>query len=282
MSPSVGTGPVAFVLGGGGVMGASEIGMLRALVEARVRPDLVCGTSVGAINGAVFAVDPGPPALGRLERLWRRLGAGDVFAGSQLGRAVTLARSRTHLHSAEPLRRLLTAELGEQRIEDLAVQFSCVAACIETAAEHWFDSGPLVPALLASSAVPGLLPAHRIGERHFLDGGLVDSIPVDRAVALGSRTVYVLHAGRIEAPLHPPRHPGEVALVAFEIARRHRFVTTLAQVPADVAVHVLPSGGEPVAFTDRRQRRYRDASAVPDRVAAAYEATRRYLQGSAS
>jgi len=281
MSPPERIGPVAFVLGGGGVMGACEIGMLQALVEAGLVPDLVCGTSVGAINGAVVAVDPGPGSVDRLEHLWQGLGGGDIFGGTHLGRAVTLARSGTHLHSAEPLRRLLSAELGERRIEELAVPFSCVAACIETAGEHWFDQGPLVPALLASSAVPGLLPAHRVGGQHFLDGGLVDSIPVDRAVALGARTVYVLHAGRIEAPLRPPRHPGEVALVAFEIARRHRFTTTLAQVPDDVTVHVLPSGDDSVSFSDRRQRRYRDVSRVPDRVANAYEATRRYLQETA-
>ena len=79
--------------------------------------------------------------------------------------------------------------------------FQCVAASIERAAAHWFCDGPIVPAVLASAAVPGLLPPVRIGDEHFFDGGLVHSIPVGRALAAGGRTVYVLHVGRIERPL---------------------------------------------------------------------------------
>jgi NTE family protein len=104
----------------------------------------------------------------------------------------------------------------------------------------------------------------------------VDSIPVGRALGLGARTVYVLQVGRVEAPLRAPRQPWEVALIAFEIARRHRFATTMASLPQDVTVHLLPTGSA-MAFDDRRQFRYRDFSSVPDKIAAAYEASRDYL-----
>ena len=80
-----------------------------------------------------------------------------------------LARTRTAAHSAEPLRRALHAQLGDRRIDELPVPFQCCAARIEDAAEHWFDRGPVVEAVLASAAVPGLLPAVRIGEQHYLD-----------------------------------------------------------------------------------------------------------------
>lgn len=276
-SPTDAADRVAFVLGGGGVLGASEVGMLRALFEAGVRPDLVCGTSVGAINGALVAADPGPAAVERLVELWQQLVSGDVFSGSLLVRTATLVRTRTHLHQPEPLRELLDQHLGGRRIEDLAVPFQCVAASIERATEHWFTTGPLVAAVRASCAVPGLFAPVQLGGEHFLDGGLVASIPVDRAVALGARTIYVLQVGRIEAPLHAPRAPWEVALVAFEIARRHRFATAMATVPDGVQVHVLPTGGTPMAFTDRRQFRYRDFAAVPRRIDDAYTATRSYL-----
>src|SRR5436853_478438 len=83
--------------------------------------------------------------------------------------------------------------------------------------------GVLVPAVLASCAVPGLLPPVEVDGEHYFDGGLVHSIPVGRAIELGARTVYVLQVGRIERPLAPPRRLWEVGLVAFEIARRHRF-----------------------------------------------------------
>ncbi|CAN5896452.1 patatin-like phospholipase family protein [soil metagenome] len=270
--------PVAFVLGGGGLLGASEVGMLRALLEAGVTPDLICGTSVGAINGAVVAATPGLDAVERLTGLWEQLARSDVFGGSLLRRTATLVRTRTHLHPPEPLRDLVTEHLGDARIEDLAVPFQCVAASIERATEHWFTDGPLVEAVLASSAVPGLLAPVRIGDEHFLDGGLVASIPVDRAVALGARTIYVLHVGRIDARLRPPRFPWEVGMVAFEIARRHRFASAMATLPTGVDVQVLSTGGEPVGFSDVRQLRYRNFAAVPRRIADAYAATVDHLQ----
>jgi NTE family protein len=270
---------VAFVLGGGGLLGASEVGMLRALVDAGIRPDLVVGTSVGAINGAVFASAPGGHVVDRLETMWSTLSEADIFGGSTLRRVSTLARTRTHTHSSEPLRDLLASTLGEnQLIEDLALPFQCVAASIERAAEHWFERGPVVAAVLASSAVPGLLPAVEIDGEHFFDGGLVHSIPVGRAVALGARTVYVLNVGRIERPLQPPSRPWEVAMVAFEIARRHRFAADMAAVPDNVTVHVLPTGDpEPPKYADLSALRYRDASRVAERIQLAQESAADYL-----
>src|SRR5918999_1645475 len=188
-SPRVpaGRGGTAFVLGGGGVLGAAEVGMLQALFEHGVRPDLVVGTSVGAINGALVAADPAPGTVDRLRGVWEELASQRIFAGSVLGRARTLVRTRTHLHPREPLRDLLTEHLPVRTFAELRVPFQCVAASIERAAEH------------------------------YLDGGLVHSIPVGRAVALGADTIFVLHVGRIDRPLSSPTGPWEVAQVAFEI-----------------------------------------------------------------
>jgi NTE family protein len=269
---------VAFVLGGGGLLGAAEVGMLAALHDAGLRPDVVVGTSIGAINGACYAADPTRDGLQRLRELWTSAGSSTVFAGSAFQRFGTLARTRTHAHEAGPLRELLELELDARRIEDLPLPFQCVAASIERAAEHWFTEGPVVDAVMASSAVPGLLPPARIGAEHFVDGGLVHSIPVGRALALGATTVYVLQVGRIERPLEPPKRPWEVAAVAFEIARRHRFAADLAAVPDDVAVHVLPTGDpEPPRYHDLSALRYRDTTRVDTRIDQAYQATATYL-----
>ncbi|MFD0889723.1 patatin-like phospholipase family protein, partial [Streptosporangium algeriense] len=124
---------------------------------------------------------------------------------------------------------------------------------------------------------PGLLPPIRIGDDHFLDGGLVHSIPVGRAVALGARRVYVLHVGRIERPLTVPRRPWEVGLIAFEIARRHRFAEEMAALPGGVEVHVMPSGSETRPGVDLSQLRYRDSSQISGYIRRAYEASSRYL-----
>src|SRR6266566_4600654 len=234
----------AFVLGGGGLLGAHEVGMLRALTEAGVRPDLVVG-----------------------EKLW--------------GRTVRLVRSGTHLHSFESLRRVLAAALPGSDFADLELPFQCVAASIEGASARWFSTGLVVPAVMASCAVPGLLPPVEIGGSHYFDGGLVDSIPVGRAVALGASTVYVLQVGRIESPLAVPRRPWEVGLVAFEIARRHRFHEEMSALPEDVRVHVLPAGGDRRP-PDLSQFRYRDRSKVGLSIERAYAASASYLAALAA
>jgi NTE family protein len=261
------------------VLGACEVGMMKALLERGVRPDVVLGTWIGALNGAFIAADPTPETAVRLEQLWRDLTAGDVFGGSLLRRAGTLARTGTHLQPFGPLREMLRERLPVHRIEDLVLPFQCVAASIERAAEHWFDEGPLADAVLASCAVPGLMPPVRIGEEHFLDGGLVHSIPVGRAVALGATTIYVLQVGRVGQGLVAPRRPWEVALVAFEIARRHRYAADMASIPEHVTVHVLPVGVEPPRYDSRAALKYRSTALVGARVDGAYEASLAYLDG---
>jgi NTE family protein len=269
----------AFVLGGGGVLGAHEVGMLRALSEAGIRPDVVVGTSVGAINGAFVAADPaGAAAL--LGRLWQGEALRGAFSETVWGRAVRLARSGTHLHSIEPLRQLLNDMLPGDDFADLELPFHCVAASIEHARARWFSSGPIVPAVLASCAVPGLLPPVAVDGEHYFDGGLVDSIPVGRAIALGALVVYVLHVGRIERPLTVPRRPWEVGLVAFEIARRHRFHEEMSALPGGVLVHVLPAGGDRRP-PDLAQLRYRDKTKVGASIERAYRASASYLAGLA-
>ncbi len=269
-------GRTAFVLGGGGLLGAVEVGMLRALLERGVRPDLILGTSVGALNGLMVATDPTPAVVDRLLELWRTVGASNaVYADGRLRQVTRAVRTGTHLHSAKPLRDLLERELGERTFEDLAVEFQCCASSIERSAETWFSSGPVVPAVLASAAVPGLLPPARVGDEHYLDGGIVNSIPVGRAVELGATRVFVLQVGRVDRPLTPPRKPWDVARVSFEIARRHRFVREMAGLPDSVEAHVLPAGG---STKDDSSLAYRDASLVAGRIEAAYDQSRTYLE----
>ena len=206
----------------------------------------------------------------RPRRGLRRLGA------QRLG---TLARTRTHLHGNDSLRALLSAALPVQRIEDLAVPFQCVAASIERASEHWFADGPIVDAVLASAAVPGNPAAGGDRRRALHRRRHRQRDPVNRAVALGARQIFVLHVGRLDRPLEPPRWPWEVGLVAFEVARRHRFVGDLASLPDDLDVHVLATGQpDPPRYSDLSQLRYRDSSDVHGRIARAHAASLRYLE----
>ncbi len=239
-------------------------------------PDLVLGTSVGALNGAFVARDPTVRVTDRLVELWSTASeVGDVYGDRPLRSVRRAMSSRTHLYSSDGLRARLVEEFGDLNLEDLSVRFQVCAASIERAAEHWFEAGPVVEAVLASAAVPGLLPPAKVGEEHFLDGGIVNSIPLGRAVQLGADRVFVLQVGRVDRPLQAPKNPLEVARVSFEIARRHRFNRELAEVPEGVEVHVLPAAG--TSTRDDSMFAYRDFSAVQVKIEATYEATRDYL-----
>jgi len=267
----------AFVLGGGGLLGAVEVGMLRALLETGVRPDLIVGTSVGALNGALVAKDPTPRVVERLVGLWESAAAsGEVYGDGPVRQVTRAVRTGTHLHSAKPLRDRLVQELGDLTFADLAVPFQCCAASIERAAEHWFTTGRVTDAVMASAAVPGLLRPARVDDEHYLDGGIVNSIPVGRAVQCGAKTVFVLQVGRVDSPLTVPTKPWEVARVSFEIARRHRFHREMAELPAHVTAHVLPTGGSD-SRRDDSLLAYRDFAAVMRRIDRAYDATSAYL-----
>ena len=163
-----------------------------------------------------------------------------------------------------------TDELGDVTFEELPVAFQVCAASIERAAEHWFSTGRVVDAVVASAAVPGLLPPAGVDGEHYLDGGIVNSVPLGRAVELGATRVFVLQVGRLDRPLTPPKRPWEVARVSFEIARRHRFVRELAELPDSVECHVLPARG--TSGRDDSLLGTRDFSGVQQRIDATYDA----------
>src|SRR6478735_1941676 len=110
--------PIAFVLGGGGVRGAVEIGMIDALLRADIRPDLVVGTSIGAINGALVASDPTLTVIEKLMTAWTSAEANAVYGGSLVTQISRLVKTKTHLNSPQPLRELLERNLGEDATFD--------------------------------------------------------------------------------------------------------------------------------------------------------------------
>lgn len=268
------------MLGGGGLRGAAEVGMAKALAADGIQPALFVGASVGSINGAVLASAPIRESTMRLAEMWETMAVSAVFSESLLSRARNLVNHWTHLHSNEPLKRLIEKWVPYSRLEDAYAPFQCVAACIETSAEHWFTDGPVVDAVLASSALPGVLPPVEVAGRHYIDGGVVNSIPVSRAIELGATEIYVLHVGHIDDPLEVPRHPWDVAMVSFEITRRHRFHRELEVLRDGVAVHVLPTGKPPGRFNDVAKLRYSDDTSIRAQIDTAEQATRAWLESS--
>ncbi|MBW3573924.1 MAG: patatin-like phospholipase family protein [Actinobacteria bacterium] len=231
----------AFVLGGAGNMGAIQLGMLRGLLERGLVPDLVVGCSVGALNGGAIASAPTLETLGRLEALWLDLSAKDVWPARPLVGAVQLLRQRPALNDNEGLRRVVERFLPNATFAELAVPFACVATSLTTGGERWFTEGPLAEAVLASSALPALLPPVVVDGEPLIDGATVNVVPLGRAIAMGATRVFVLQLKDLDATSPQPRRPLDVLLRAFAISRNFRFVHELATVPDDVEVHVLPS-----------------------------------------
>ncbi len=265
---------IAFIFSGGGNLGAVQVGMLRALVEAAIVPDLIVGCSVGAINGAAFAAEPNIDGVNRLTRLWDRMGTGEpnLMPPSRfLPMLAQLARKGESLHDRETLANLLDDELPVKTFDDLAIDFSCVATNLVTATEHWFDSGRLVPALLSSAALPAVYPAFETSAGRFIDGGVLHEIHVHRAIELGATTIYVLHVGHLEGRDLDVQRPFDGISRAYWVARRYRMEEDLRSVPKSVTLHRLPAGSMP-------RLRFDDFSNSSELAKLAYSATTEYLK----
>ena len=260
----------AFVLSGGGNLGALQVGMLRALFERRIQPDLVLGCSVGALNGAAIAAEPSLAMVGRLQELWRGLAAQDVMPAGLLPATFNLARRGLSMHDNANLRRVIEEVLPTGRFEDLVVPFQCIATALTEGTETWFTSGSLIDPILASSALPAVYPPVEIDGVKFLDGAIVNDVPVSRAVALGADRIFVLHVGSWDRPRPEPKRPLDMAMYAYWLARRSRFQRDLAAIPSDIEVLVLPPGGTPLI-------RYNDFGHSDEMIAASYQATSAFL-----
>ena len=257
---------------GGGTLGAVQVGMLRALVEAGIQADVVIGCSAGAINGAGYAAEPSVRGVARLERIWRRLAAGDpdLMPSSFIPAAVQLARRGESLHDPGPLETLLVDELPAATFAELRIPFQCVATDLDRAAEHWFTEGALVPALMASASLPAVYPARLHEGRTLIDGGVLNEVHTDRATELGATVIYLLHVGHLDSRATDVSRPFDAAMRAYWTARRFRLDENLRSVPPHCVVHRLPAGGPP-------RLRFDDFTRGPALADIAYEQTVAYL-----
>lgn len=230
----------AFVLGGGGNLGAIQVGMLRALLERGIVPDALVGCSVGAINAAAVAGDPTPAGVQRLVDVWASL-QDDVIAGGRLTSLKVFANRTPSLQPNDRLRRLLETQLGFSTFEEARIPLHVVATSLDTGHARWFSSGPVVDAILASAALPAVFPPVEIDGEQLIDGGVVDNVPLSRAVELGARRIVVLHVGNFDRKRPLPKRPIDVLVQSFSIARNHRFLRESLTPPEGVELVVLPS-----------------------------------------
>ena len=229
----------AFVLTGGGSLGAVQVGMLQVLAERDVRPDLLVGTSVGALNAA-FVAGRGFSAgtVDELEAIWRSVRRVDVFPFQQFRHLRN--RHRAALCSPVGLRRLLTAELRMARLEEAMVPVHVTATDVLSGEEVLLSRGDAVSAVMASAAIPAVFPPVEIDGRLLYDGGLADNAPISKAVALGATRVFVLPTGYACALSEPPRSVLAHALHTLTLLIERRLILDVARYADVVEVAVLP------------------------------------------
>lgn len=207
----------AFVLAGGGSLGAVQVGMLKALSRQGVVPDFVVGASVGAINGAYYAASPDEAGIARLERIWLGLRRADIFPFSMLGAALCLMGRRDHLALPRQLLKLIESELPFRRLEDARMPCHVIATDVLDGTEVTLSSGAVAPALLASAAIPAVFPSVSIAGRPLMDGGIASNTPISAAFFLGATRMIVLPTGVSCALRAPPRGAVAIALHALNL-----------------------------------------------------------------
>lgn len=228
----------AFVLSGGGNQGVAQVGMLQALLERGIVPDVVVGTSAGAINGAAVAASPTIESVEALADIWRGIHGEEIFPGGRLARAWNVLRRSDHLFDNAGLKAVID-HIPAEDFYDLAVPLRVVVTDFDTGDELVIAAGKVKPALLASASLPGVFRPVRLGGRTFIDGGVVNNVPLRHALSGPIDRVYVLNVTGAVADA-PPRFPLDVTLRAFAIARNRRYQIDREHAPGYVEIIDLP------------------------------------------
>ena len=242
---------IAFVLSGGASLGAIQAGMLRALYERDIAPDLIVGTSAGAVNGAYIASRPPIPETAEsLARIWLSLRARQVFPPSPTTAVTALLGRRDHLIPNSGVRALLDAFQQFTVMEEATIPFHVIATDIRSGGARRLSRGDARAAVLASAAIPGVYPAIRFGDADLVDGGVANNTPISDAAELGATKIYVLPTGiTCELPAPPP---GAVAMLVHAITllvnqrlaadiERFSHTAELIVLPPPCPLDVLPS-----------------------------------------
>ncbi|MFD5756259.1 patatin-like phospholipase family protein [Streptomyces mirabilis] len=231
--------PVAVVVGAGGVLGAAHVGVGYALEQRGFVPDMIIGTSVGALIGAIGAAHP-DGAAPWLDHVWTQLRRREVYPLGYLS-------SRASLFTDRGLRRLIARAGLPSRIEQLSVPFTAVAMDLGSGAPALLNHGDLESALLASAAIPGILPPVDREGRTLVDGGVIAYVPVLAALQAGAASVVVLSTGPESSPLSPTiprRRASAIAARAGLLLMHHQIERDLHEVSQHIPTVVLPTGIE--------------------------------------
>jgi NTE family protein len=239
--PSNGRISRAFVLSGGASLGAVQVGMLEALFERGIAPDLIVGCSAGAINGAFIASrEPTAETARELGAVWRGLNRGAVFPLNPVTGLLGFVGRGTHVVPSGNLRRLIERYAGFDRLEDARVPLHVIGTDVLSGRELRLSRGPAVDAVMASAAIPGVFAPVSVDGDLVIDGGVCDNTPISHAIELGAEEVYVLPTGFSCDLDAPPRAALNMLLHAMSVMLAQRLYVEIEFYRARARIVVLP------------------------------------------
>lgn len=186
--------PIAFVFSGGCSLGALQVGMLRAVHEARIEPDLLVGTSAGALNAAFIGKGFTAARVTELGGVWGALTTKDVFRAVGFWSSIRALVGSGTLASPSGLEEIIDRHVAATHAH-LAIRTAVIASDLATGSAIAFEDGDLRGHVLASAAIPGVFPPVTVDGRTFIDGGVSSHVPLLPAKDLGAKTMVVFDTG---------------------------------------------------------------------------------------
>ncbi len=270
---------IAFVLSGGGSKGALEVGALRALFEAGVQPDMLVGTSVGALNATCLAAEPSLVGVQRLEHIWLTARSSDIFPGNLLTEAWRFITRQDSLYSPDGLRKFAQESLppGISTYGDISrVKLYVTAANLNTASLYVYGDDPsasLLDAAITSAAIPPIFPPVQHNGYQYVDGALVANIPISIAIDKGATEIYAVNFGYTDESVPDAHGVVNIVLQAIEVFLYQQLLDDLedASLHPEIKLHqIIVSSFGKVSLTDLSQ-----SAAM---IAEGYRVTKEYLQ----
>lgn len=247
----------AFVLPGGGSAGAAQVGILQALFRRGIRPDVLVGCSVGALNAFFVALDPTYSQVERLAEIWRGIERKHVFGESRSLMLARIALRHPHVYESAPLRSLIRQFCTADDLAEVQVPLHVPTTDLDHGVARWWTSGPAVDVLYASACLPGLFPPITLNGSRHVDGGVLEPVPVRRAVDTDADVIYVLGDSDGFGPLPARRLSAlEVLIRSFAISRYGPLPDPTALARAGQRVVVVP--GADTAGIDLRDFSHTD------------------------
>lgn len=229
----------AFVFSGGASLGAVEAGALKAIVEEGIQADMVLGTSVGSLNGAMYAFNPTIEGVKAIEDVWLNIKVWDVFSPSPLTPVLNITTFGLYLISPKNLRKLISQNMEFTRIEETQIPLYIIGTDIKSGQEIVFNKGLAMEALMSSVAIPGVFPPQRMGGYSIVDGGMVNNAPISTACRLGAKRIVVFPIG-MPSPDQEPKTVAEVLIRSFIFLLNRQLSTDIQLYKDKVELIIIP------------------------------------------